>query len=116
DRGPAAAAGLALAAVDLEVVLVVAGLAVEVDEGGVLEAGAAVLHRLVEGLDEGSEQAADLLAGELAGDAVVAEAGLVEDVVAVDRTDPGHDLRVHEERLQLGGAGQDEPGEGGPGH
>ena len=74
-----------------------------------------MLHRLVEGLDQRAEEAADLLGRQLARDAVVAQPGLPQDLVAVDGADAGDHLLVHQQGLELQVPAQQRAGERGPG-
>ncbi len=108
DRAPSAGTELAVTSVHGE--LVAAWPTLRVDE---VTRGSAVLDRLVDDLDRRTVQATDLLGREGLGCAVVAEAGLEEDLVAVHRADPDEERGVHEDRLELGLLAEQALAEGG---
>ena len=87
------------------------GSAEHVDVLLVGERRAAVLHGLVEDLHDRAEQPADLHVRERPGRAVPAQAGLPQDLVAVDVADAGDEALVHQQGLQLHVAG--DPAAGG---
>ena len=74
-----------------------------------------MLHRLVHDLDHRPVQAADVLRRERVAHPVVAQAGGIEDLVAVDVADAGDEVLVHQERLQLHWLGDEHPAEVDPG-
>src|SRR5579884_1333354 len=114
ERAPAATARLALACVHVVMELVLARLAEHVDVLRVRERRPAVLHRLLQHLDHRAVEPPDLLLGERVGHAVPPQAGLAEDLVAVDVADPGKEGLVHQRGLQLRVALRDELTELGP--
>src|SRR6478609_9588325 len=101
DGAAAAQAGLAVAGVHLVVLLVPALLAEQVHVLLVGERRPAVLDAVLEHLDHGAVQAPHLLGAQLVAHAVVAQPGVMEDLVGVDVADAGDELLVHEPGLQL---------------
>src|SRR5262249_11929998 len=75
-----------------------------------------VLHRLLERLHHGAVETPDLLGRQRVAHAIPAQPGAEEDLVAVDVADPGEELLVHQERLQLHVLRRDEPPEAVPRH
>src|SRR3954469_1088935 len=101
DRAPAPEAGLPVPGVHLVVLLVAALLAEQIHVLLVGERGAPVLDAVLEDLHHRPVQAAHLLGPQLVAHVVVAEPGVVEDLVGVDVADPGDELLVHQRGLEL---------------
>src|SRR3954453_20155994 len=88
DGGPAPRARLALTPVDLVMELVPAGSTEQVDVLLVDQAAPPGRQRLVDHLQDRSEQSPHFLARQRVRQAVVAQPGAVEDLVAVDVAEP----------------------------
>src|SRR4051812_44735419 len=101
DGTPAPIARLAFAAVHLVMLLVLAGLAEEVDVALVGERRPAVLHGPLQRLADRAVETADLLLRQRVALALPPESRLEEDLVAVHVADAGDEFLIHEERLQL---------------
>src|SRR5918992_819698 len=101
DRRPASAARLSLAAVDLELGLVLPGLPEEIDVGLVPERGTPHLDRFLHRLLDRAIETTDLLGGEGVRHPVVAESGREQDLVRIDVPQTADELLVHQELLHL---------------
>src|SRR6478672_10135506 len=104
DRGPAPPAGQSLPAVDLELVLVLARLAEQIQVRLVLERGAARLDRVLEDLLDRAVEPSNLLGRERVAHPVVSDPRREQDLVRVDVAQAADELLVHHQLLHLRGA------------
>src|SRR6266516_4984770 len=103
DRGSTPPARQALTPIHLELCLILAGLAEQIDVGFVAERRAARLDRVLKRLLEGPVPAPHLLGRERVRNPVVAKARREQHLVGVDVAKSRDELLVHHELFHLGG-------------